>query len=481
MLHTSVMTSVAPWITPLILMLGGVLLGSLTINKQYQSQALPSLIGLICSGIGFSLPMVFFSDKDTFYGILTLTKILPLTLFISTCCFWGFMIASEMKKSVSGEEFTFPSVELFYDLIIELKDNLKKSFFVGLASSFSLLTVAEIGARITGFAVSIFPSMVSIGFFSKKRAFFHCSIGLLAAAVIRYCGLKFGFESSVFGLKILSGLLIGEMIKYIYTFLTNSKKSLHGIFQYLTIDLIFFTGLTVFCLRYILLFLNFSFSITEIIALLTISTIVSIEAIVFSGKIGTLPFGRFILLGIIPFFYIFKSSNDKISMACLFIAIVMAAAVASIFDIKLRHKIQAQSNEKVHSHLTKTILIFCAAAVISLVVIMIFKNIPLGTPAFFAQRSQTRLMLLNALKTEVFIPWGVGLSLLFHFLKIDTPFFVNGLIMPLPLSLAFMAGNIIKEVSIFQNKDKDGDFFFTGFFTAESAFVFISLLIKLFI
>ena len=86
--YISIATSMGPWVTPSLLILGHLILSYvpfLAINKKNlilaKAQAMGAVGGIIATGAGFSLPMLYFLDPATFNAWLATPLLFCLAIF----------------------------------------------------------------------------------------------------------------------------------------------------------------------------------------------------------------------------------------------------------------------------------------------------------------------------------------------------------------------------------------------------------------
>lgn len=517
--YVSMAISIGPWISPTIILISNFILFQITRrdknNKKKRFDTLfllqvgPSLAGLVATAIGFMLPALYFLDNEQFSVLQQNTThfyliVSATTFFAST---WGYLVAKIFYKELANNpenKFSIPT--LIANSINNLGTKLQNLFFLGSGSTGILLGLKSTLHRNQWLPTNIFfyPSMVAIGFAMGSSII----ISLLSGYGLNYLILpkvfpilKYQFSENSwlavgnpdirsFTFTIASGMIIFDLATALCISLFNffKKTSIFKITEYSTewesaissikklgknsnaIKLLALSPVIVFLSRLIKLPLFFT------IFTLVVSIPVVLETMKFGASIGLVPFGRFATLAMIPAMLLFKYDPFSIVMLCLFVSVGGAAASSYIFNQKLGELMDVDS-KKISASQNKALII--VSILVALVFIFLFKNLELGSTSLFAERGQTRAILVKAMSIDLIglIVGGILLGII-KFFNLSMALIFSALMMPLQLSLSMLGGGILAK---FQKKDQSSDFFFSGVFAGESIFIILSLLISQFL
>lgn len=505
--YVSMAISVGPWIAPIIILCCNMFLFKTGLLKNYFSnkaellckfQLAPSLAGLVCTAIGFMLPVLYFLNKESFLLLLHNYKffyILIFTIILLACLFGTLIVLIFYDDFSSDQNLKFPVPTLIASIATNTSASSEKLFFKG-----GVFSIIALGVRGFLFRYSIipkslffFPSLVAIGFEAGKKILVPLLVGfflkfLLLPFVHNFAGticdlgsLRSDFQGFIF--TVSSGIIIFDLIgsgaKFIFknfwnfilffkSRLTSGQVAVYGWnirSDKFGLKLLFFL-LNVVCLLLSLQYFSWQASIFMLFALV----FVLLEALKLAATIGLVPFGRFATIIMVPALLLFKLDSFSLVILCLFASVSIAGAASFMFNKKVGELVNIENSFILKSQF-RAILITAVFA--GIVFLFLFNRLELGTPALFAQRGQSRAMLAQAFSLNIpslFI--GFLCLLLLRLFKISEMLVFSALIMPIQMSLSMLLGSVI---AMFCEKTKESDFFFAGIFSGESLYVIISL------
>lgn len=505
MAYVSMSISVGPWISPVIILICNLLffkfrIYNLNIENKHVSltmmQLSPSLGGIVCTAIGFTLPTLYFLDKSAFLDQLhhhQLQLFIGLGITTIFSCLWGFCIASLFtNRMTSSNDYQLPIPKLYWNIIKELDTSVETFFLKGFLSSLGILGILKILIynQILKPSIHIFPSMTTIGFAMGKRILSSLICGLCLKFIVipkvffpqqppsEISNILFLITASVICLDLLLSVILFA-IKTLYKrffycqdekpFKQSTLANLDIKSNYnATFGLLFLTT-SIFFITYLT---------TKVYLLVTFSLITSLfttyEIMKFSATIGLAPFGRFTTFVMVPAIILFSPNNTNLVNLCLFIAISGACAVNILFNVKLG-QLQSIPVSKIYKHHIFSILMVSTLSVFAFWILL--NNFELGSAQLFAQRGQSRAILVQAQNLDtMYVLFGAAILLFIKVFKLSEMMVVGALMMPLQLSSSMLLGAVL---SIIVGKTSHTEFFFSGVFSGETIFMLSDLLLRL--
>lgn len=541
--YISIATMVGPWMAPTLVLLGRILFklrpNSLSPDKVKQelifTQAVGSVGGTIATGIGFTLPMLYFLDKQILNSWLA--SPVQFCLFIALCCLaagsFGIMLGRFfIKPMIKEEKLSFPVSQLTYSVVdSDSSSGQAKSLGWGIAGT-TLLCIARDGIfALKGFipktidlfpslfgnvfSFSIWPTLWSIGF----TAGLGVAVPLLVGIISRYyvlhplnnhahyfsVNLFPPFEFITFTTAFCSGLVLTDFVAglaknpaiianrfklYVSNIahvaglaLTSIKKALGLVSRQPRVandpvlkKISLFHLETVVALTgsiALLWYLEFSF-LAQVVFLL--STVIATYEICFiGGEIGLIQFGRFATFVLIPMLLLFKPNPIQITVICMFFSICAATASDYLFDYKSGQL--AGSNQR-RLHGAQWLGLLVTALSVGAILYLLFTKLGIGSQDLFAHRGRTKALLIQTLN---FNPYVVGMGFLYGLflrqIRVNPTMTLGGIIMPNHISFGLILGGLCTK--FVKNKQRYMPFC-AGVFACESLWVLISLILKMF-
>ena len=532
--YISMATMVGPWIAPTLVLMSSIVLKMRPIPKSRHEtnkemaliQTVGSVGGIVATGIGFSLPTLYFLDPHVFNSWLK--SPLYFCFVIAAICFsaggLGIWLARCFaQKFIEKDKLDFPVSKIIYKMITsQTQQKQAKGMFFGFATTWLICFLRDGVLWFKGLLPRIFyifpnvfgkellfaicPMYLAIGFITGVGIAIPLLIGMICKYLVLYPinhhSLYLPFKlfpvlsDTAFITAFCSGLVVSELIlgllKYpgiiykkiknfsrydfwnkIESFKENFKTNPEARSQrrrlFLHIEPISVLVASFALFKY----LNFSF-LSQILLLLFI-VMATYQISFLGGKIGLITFGRFATFIMIPMMLLFKLNFIQITFLCVFFNVCAASASDLLFDYKVGQLCNIDFN-KIHQYQWLGLLI--TSLCIGLFLWLFFTNFEIGSAQLFAQRGRSRALLIQSIKFNwliVFIGFLFGLIL--KKLKISPTMVFGGILMPNDLTIGLVIGAV---GSWFSKKPTAQQPFWSGIFAGESIWILFSILLKVF-
>jgi uncharacterized oligopeptide transporter (OPT) family protein len=483
MSYITLATPIGPWMGPTLALMGTVLLQAFgkRISRDQMLFAVisGSLGGILATALSFSFPTLYFLNPTLFNQWMSqpVSAVGALTAICILAGGLGLWVAYLFEESLlNKEELTFPVGKLVYEIASasDQKSNSKQlmgGFFTTLtycfiqASTWFKSTIAVSPLTVISktkflniftipalqFDLGLMPMLWSIGFIAGHNI----TIPLLAGALIRiFCAdllhaHYFSYLShSEFLLAFCSGMvLFGAVMSLlvmpqrIWRFFTGSKTKTitnASLKKYITkrsvISIIGVAGCFFTVLSY------FKLSLLAQIYIIVCSALCAYQIAVIAGKIGMAYLGRFATFVMVPGMLLFGLNAMQVTILAAFVQICGGVATEILFGLKTAQL--ANLNKKETKAYQVVGLIICSITV-SIVFWLLVTNFKLGSPQLFAQRGQTRALLVQAGNFDYYV---LALGAFFGFVlkrfKLSPMLVLGGLLMSLPLTLGLVSGGL---------------------------------------
>ena len=534
--YISMSTMVGPWIAPVLVLIGGIILKLRRIPQEKSvmnqeialMQTAGSVGGLIAIGIGFTLPTLFFLDPVFFNDWLKYP--LHFCSFIGVSCFiagglglWLARIWAD--KLINKEKLAFPVGDLIYETISSQSQTKQtKSMFAGFFSTIGICFLRDGFLKFKGIipqviylfrsfvgkeiAIAIWPTVWAVGFIVGIKIVTPLFIGMLSRYIIVFPLNSLSFFSNInkdtFLMAFCSGLVVSEFVlgnlKYPVIFFKAIKNNLNKNFvskiksnfskylNFLNINKIFSNkgnfSLTEFVFKYkepiVLFSLSFIFlyflgfmPLAQILFLI-LTLLFTYQISLLGGKVGLVPFGRFATFIMIPMMLLFKLNYFQITFVCVFYNICAASATDLLFDYKVGHLCKIDF-KRVYKYQWLGLIVTSLS--IGFFLWLLFTNLKLGTVELFAQRAKSRALLIQSLNFDFYV---VGLGFIYGWvlkkLKFNPTMVFGGLLMPNTITIGLAIGAVI---SYFSKKTQEQTSFWSGVFASESLWILLTIILKM--
>jgi len=528
--YISIATMVGPWIAPTLVLIGFSLISLIRLKLPSQKlteslawmQAIGAGGGIIATGVGFALPMLYFLSPEAFG--LWIKNPLNFCLSITGLCLTagglGLWIARWWKPAFSEKAgYSFPVSTLTYNVITsQSQPQQARHFLFGSVGTLALCFFRDGFARFAGLlsktyylvpswcghelALSLWPSLWAIGLSVGISIAMPLFIGLVAKYVLilplanHATLLPFklfnpvapetlitGFCSGLIACELILALpkyakkwvqSVVSLIKNPQTLFLSLKSTNHSLFEHSKdTPRSSFIELAVVATGTLALLWYFGFSLMSQ-ALLIIFTLLATYAICqIGGKIGMVPFGRFSTFIVVPMLLLFKLNPIQTTIVCVFFDICAATASDLLFDYKTG-ELCGLDAKKMYRY--QWIGLIATAIGLGLILWFLFTNLQIGSEAFFAQRAKAKALLLQSF---FFDKYALFFGFLFGWLlkkfKINGTMVFGGLIMPNSISIGLIIGSLSSK--IFSKKEAFQPFC-GGILAADSLWVLLTIFSK---
>ncbi len=534
--YISMSTMVGPWIAPVLVLMGGIILRFRRIPKEKGivnqeialMQTAGSVGGLVAIGIGFTLPTLFFLDPKYFNDWLR--NPLSFCGFIGISCLiaggLGLWLARVWAdKLINKEKLAFPVGDLIYETISSQSQSKQtKSMFAGFVSTLGICFLRDGFLKLKGIvpqviylfqgfvgkeiAIAIWPTVWAVGFIVGIKIVTPLFIGMLSRYIIVFPLNSLSFFSTIdkdtFLMAFCSGLVVSEFVlgnlKYPVVWFKAIKNNLNKSFVskiknncskylgFLKIDKLFSKkgsfSLKEFVSKYkepIVLFSSSSIFLYVLgfmplaqILFLSLTLLFTYQISLLGGKIGLVPFGRFATFIMIPMMILFKLDYFQITFVCVFYNICAASATDLLFDYKVGSLCKIDF-KRIYKYQWLGLIVTSLS--IGFFFWLLFSNLQLGTVELFAQRAKSRALLVQSLNFDFYV---VGLGFIYGWvlrkLRFNPTMVFGGLLMPNTITIGLAVGAVI---SYFSKKTQEQTSFWSGVFASEALWILLTIVLKM--
>ncbi len=537
--YISVATILGPWIAPTIILLSiGI---SETLSKIRQKsfslhdiikiQAIAAGGGIIATAIGFSLPIIFFLENETFahwmnhpFYFCSMIGIICLSGGALGLCSARILSKTLIKKN----SLPFPVSQLTFKIASTKNNKFEaKALLYGIASTLGILILRDGIGKWKGiipkyipvlptilqneFTLSIRPMLWAIGYSTGLETLIPLLIGLMSKYLIIYplnyhsqylpISLFEPYSTIQFAFAFCCGILLYEIffaipkhneiipkirdliifapnrISVLVKNVINHKIKTKPNIPILSKMIMYIEPIITIVLAFVLLS-YFHFSILAQISLIIFSVIGTYQICLISGKIGLVQFGRFSTLVALPMYILFNLNFIQVTIVCIFFNICAAVASDLLFDYRTGSFCNI-SQVKMHSYQWLGLIISSLSA--GLAFWLLFTYLKIGSPELFAQRAQAKAAIIQTFKFDKYIlAAGFIFAFILKKLKISPAMTFGGILMPNDMTFALIIGGTISHFTKHENNHSLKDFFCAGVFSSESIWVFIKIIFKLF-
>lgn len=527
--YISIATMVGPWIAPTLVLIGHNVFSFMR-TKTPPEQAAKNLAwmqaigaggGIIATGVGFALPMLYFLAPDVFASWLTspwyfMSIIMALCL---TAGGLGLIVGRWLKQRLLVEQqLPFPVSKLTVQTITSQNHpQQSRQLMQGILGTLIVCILRDGFWHVKGliaktyyilpslfaqeFAFSIWPSLWAIGFSVGTSIVIPLTVGLLAKYLVIYplanhsTYLPFSLFSPLptgtFTIAFCSGLVLYELLlnvpayaskwwKWMQNRRLKASSSTQGRHAWLgQTKEIPSTGrmieTTMITLGIIALLSYFHFSAAAQGLFILFTVIATYSICLLGGKIGMVPFGRFSTFIVVPLLLMFNFNAVQATITCVFFDICAATATDLLFDYKTAELCNLDE-KKMYRYQWLGLIV--TAVSLSVILWLLFTHLQLGSEAFFAQRGKAKALLLQSLHFDTYIVlMGVVFGWILRKCKVNTFMVFGGLIMPNSISIGLITGGLcnklVTNVEHFQP-------LCAGIVASESLWILVSILISMF-
>lgn len=538
--YISVATILGPWIAPTIVLfsigiskiLSEMRQKSLSLQDIVKIQAIAAGGGIIATAVGFSLPIIFFLENETF--IHWINHPFYFCGMIGIICLAGGALGLcsariFSKTFIKKNSLPFPVSQLTFQIAeTKNKKSEAKALFYGIAGTLGLLVLRDGIGKWKGLipkyfslfpsifqselTLSIRPMLWAIGYSTGLETLIPLLIGLFAKYLILYplnyhskylpvCLFE-PYTPIQFAFAFCCGILLyeifhatpyyNEIIPKFKNFIITTQSRISDLatnilahriqtkpkLPFISKVIMYVEPIITIFLAFILLS-YFHFSILAQMALIVFSVVGTYQICLISGKIGLVQFGRFSTLVALPMYILFDLTFVQVTIVCIFFNVCAAVASDLLFDYKTG-SLSGITHVKMHSYQWLGLVV--SALSTGLVFWLLFTYLKIGSPELFAQRAQAKAAIIQTFKFDKYI---VAIGFLFAFIlkkfKVNPAMTFGGILMPNDMTFALITGGVIAHFTKHKDNSTLKDFFCAGVFSSESIWVFFKIIFKIFI
>ncbi len=504
-------TPIGPWAEPTILLLGSLLIRFVykTVSDRVAalglSTAAAGMGGIIATACAFSFPTLYFLQPVLFNAWLAqpIYFCTIMAALVITASALGLLVAHVVEPTVlSSESMPFSIGQLSHKMIVA-QNQIKKSYelFAGMGVSGILVAIQTLFKSIPQ-AITIIPRMdigamhiarvtcklttlpifVAIGFITGKILTIPLLVGVFSKYLILEPLHTFAFAhitNDNFLLAFFSGMVLqGALLSFVDVpaLLMRAYKAVHkkvGTFSIQTNTMQQIAWYAPICIAVLLIpfFAYFGFSLLAQLYIL-IGTIICIyQLIIIAGKIGLAPLGRFATFVMVPGLLFFGFNGIQATIVATFVEVSGGVAVDALFGRKMG---QLAAIDRRYIVWFQMLGVVVAALSIGAIFIMLISHLGLQTPELFAQRAQSRAVLINAYSFDYYVmACGALFAFALKYFKINSVLVLGGLAMSVDVSLLLVLGGVMAMCV----KDPEEYYsFWSGVFSASSLWMVLKTL-----
>ncbi|MCL5437066.1 MAG: OPT/YSL family transporter [Candidatus Dependentiae bacterium] len=508
--YISMSAGIGPWVE-LIVALLALLLSRLFCRGRHAARGAgliafttvaAGIAGIAATGCGFTLPMLYFLDKNLFMSWLVSPLYFCAVVggMVLVSGLFAFAVARLFGQVLlSDPNMPFPIGQMVAR-VVGAQQSVKKSLdlIVGMGAAFlwngvqfvsGLPRVLKLFAgkawsyvQLPAIAVPLdqFIIFVAIGFVAGELLLIPLLVGVasrifIAGPLHQLFFTRLSFESFQFAFG--AGLVLQEaafsfwkLPKALHAAIKGMRA--HGgggrrISTWLASWQIF--GLiTIALLSAIGYFTYFGSSLLAQGYVLFFTLIWVYQLMLIGGKTGLAPVGRFATFVMLPGIFLFGWTSLMTTLVSLFVSIAGGVAVDMMFGRRMAAELGMDEREVNRYQLLGLIV---ASVVMGGIFWLIINHFGLGSVELLAQKGQARALLLSVFNFDyVVLLIGLCFGLLFHFLRINTALVFTGLVFPVTQSLMLVTGGVFARLT----RDKQAwEPFWSGVFAAGSLWMLL--------
>jgi len=538
--YISIATVLGPWIAPTLIIssigISGILQKmrqkSLSLQDIVKIESTGAVGGIIATAIGFSLPMIFFLEPETFSPWMA--HPFYFCYMICTICLAGGALGLCIGRLLSKDlikkySLPFPVSELTFRVAnANNKIGSAKALIWGVASTLGILALRDGIGKWKGLipkyiplfpsifqndlCLSIRPMLWSIGYVTGLQTLFPLLIGLISKYLILY---PINYHSKLLPISLFapyselqvafafcSGILLYEVFDGIPGFKKIASKITLNVPEVKTNilwlvnivithkikkkpDIPFISKLIIYVEPVVSITLTctlltyFKFSLLAQLALIVFTTIATYQICVISGKIGLVQFGRFSTMVAIPMYLLFGLNFVQVTVIYIFFGVCAAVASDLLFDYKTGSLCNI-SSATMHRYQWLGLLVSALSS--GFIFWLLFTHLTIGSPDLLAQRALSKAAIIQTFKFDKYI---VAIGFFFAFIlkkfKLSPAMTFGGILMPNDMTFALVIGGLIAHLTKGSDHLDTKEFFSAGVFSSESIWVFIKIISKIFV
>lgn len=514
MSYISMATGIGPWIAPTLVLIAMPLFKLLAHGNHFTERVglvtvAGSVGGILATGMGFSLPTLYFVDPALFNSWMA--SPIYFSCMLAALAFaagaFGLLIANILEhRFIDQENLSFPVGQLVYKMIA-VQDQAKRAWdlligFLGtsvfcvlqdgifafkgfLPKALTLLPKINLGVlNIPVIRLDIWPLVWAIGFVTGHVIAIPLAVGAFSKIFI-IDPINSLFFASInnfeFILAFCSGMVVSGTLasfigapKMLYkalkkliangtsTFRINSTGiSKQHLMQLIIIVLgligyLSYLGLSFFAQMYVLIF----------------TAMCTYEIALQAGKMGLARLGTFATFVMVPAMFLFNLSLMNIVFIAAFVEICGGVTADILFGRKMAKEAGIAKN---NVELYQWFGLLVSSLAVGVVFWLLINHFALGSPELFALKAQNRQLLIEASNFNIYV---MALGFMFGYLlkevKVAPSLVLGGILMPLNISLGLIAGGLL---TLFTKNKEEWYPLWSGVFAANSLWMLIKAIL----
>ncbi len=514
MSYISMATPIGPWIAPTLVLIALLLFKIMHFSLKTKSIALAtsagSIGGILATAFGFSFPTLYFLDPKLFNAWMA--QPVYFTVVLTGLAFaaggLGLWLANALEdRLIVQEQLAFPIGQMVYKMIVAASNHVRKAYelmagffstmifcilqdgifaFKGfIPQNITLLAPIKLGVlSIPMVSLDLMPFVWAIGFVTGHVIALPLTIGAIAKIILVDPINSIFFDTLNnfdFLLAFCSGIVLSGVAM---SFVSLPKQLIKGVknlgrkvnsgdaFNRTMIKDLYLPELALMLLFNIFFLTFFGYSFLAQLYLVFFTIISAWQIVVIAGKIGLAFLGRFATFIMVPAMLLFNLNSIQIVFIATFVEICGGVATDVLFGRKIAHL--AHIDGKIMKRYQYLGLIVSALS-IGIIFWLLINHFGLGSIQLFAQRSQTRVLLIQSKEFNYYV---LIIGALFGFalkhIKINPTLVLGGLLMPLNMVLGLVLGGLCTYLT----KDKEEWYpFWSGVFASNSLWMLLKAII----
>lgn len=542
MSYVAMATPIGPWIETTLVLLGMLLLVPL---KKYISRDSSSVLGIITAsgGIGgilatacaFSIPTLYFIDKEIFNRLLESPVIFisKISLLAASAGFFGYILAHMWEDEfIEKQNLAFPIGELIYKLIYA-KDKFNKAFQLGLGFistqllllsqsifklfpeikligefNFSIFSIPSVNTSlidvsmftaigfITGHVIALpllIGIIIKIGIIEPLYKIYPSLINLNLFKFLNLASFTLTLNDFIFA--FCSGLVIQGVIQSFFkltlkltsqAFSNPDKNRLYSfpgqialikdtkMSKWLTLNNLVLITFGLFLNLAVLLYSEFS--LISLIYLLFATAISVYQLLYIAGKFGIAPLGRFATFVMVPGIIMFGYTPEQVTFVGAFVEIASGVACDVLFGRKLA-KLSGINNQE-FSYFQILGLIFSSISV-GIIFYLLISKFGLGyenQSSLPVTKAAARAFFVTVQKFDLIVMLaGAIFGYILGFIGINPTLALGGVLMPVSISIMLVFGGLLTYLT------KDREYWYpllSGIFASGAIWIIVKALLS---
>lgn len=482
--YISMSTGIGPWIELVVALLVLPCARLFCVKKDIKkgaaliglSAAAAGIGGITATAYGFTLPTLYFLDKNLFLSWLSqplyfflitagLVLVSGLFSFAITTLFGDALLADPkmpfpigqlVARVIGAQQSLRQSLELVLGMMVT-----SVYYVLNLLCGFSSTIVLFIGRawtyiRVPTIAIQFdqFAIFVAIGFIAGEILLVPLIIGVISQLFLvgplhTLFFPKLPFTDFLFAFG--AGLVLQEAAfgfsKLPKTFrlaimgIKGRVGVKKGILSTLSASWRIIGIAVTAVLGFMLYFCYFEFSLISQLYILLFSIVCIYQLLLIGGKAGLAPLGRFATYVMLPGAMLFGFNHVQVTIVSLFVSLAGGMAVDIMFGRKMAQESGISRRDLTFYQVLGLVITACVTGIIFWLLISHFG---IGSVELPGQRARARAILVMAFHFDyIALLLGAAFGVVLHFFKINTALIFTGLIFPIAQSLMLVLGGAI--------------------------------------